>query len=462
MQAQLLDIPLSLVVDVLTKWLPLKDLGHLDSAQCCRSSRRTYLEILRSGSFVLPSLSKAHLAQTMQWVVQRNVKVESVKINSRSADVNPGLVASFFATVSPALRSLNVTNASDMLLPVCYAAIASGVRLKSLTVHSCNDVEDATVAILLSRTAPTLERLEIWNSNGISAFPTKCSMDKLQYLRLVQSTVDTANLCAFLASCRNLLYFYHDVVGGEDDCLHALAQSCPSLQSLHYGRASLNSTAGLDAVLQGCKDLHTIHFAVSRGISVYHINSVVQRCRRLTSFRLMPSPQFMAEECVADLTPRLRDLKHLSLVQLLCITDAAIQTLSQHCSGLRSLCLKSLVGGAHTDRALVTLFSSLPVVEEIDLSRVACLRNAVLVAIGKCCPRLHTLDLYEATGFTEEGISALAKGCPGLRCVNIAKKCPLVSKGVRSMWQAFRPALRFRTDEVRATRWIDIREGLSD
>jgi hypothetical protein len=106
-------------------------------------------------------------------------------------------------------------------------------------------------------------------------------MLELEYLSLKRSntaTVVPELLCGFVRNCQNLLYFYCDDLRGTDDALYALAQTCSSLRSLHYGHAARDSIAGLEAVLLACEDLHTVDFTSPAGFSNAHVATVVQHC----------------------------------------------------------------------------------------------------------------------------------------------------------------------------------------
>lgn len=287
-QAQLFDLPLSLTVDLLQSWLSLKDLASLDTAECSRSTRPAYCEVLKAEGFVLDEVPQAKLVPLIRWIVNRKIKVRCIDLCN--TDHEPGLIASFFGCSGRALDDLSVDNRSDSIVLVCCLAMIACDNLRVLQLLDCDNGDIAsTMRRLIAAKAPTLERLALADSEVTEALPEACSMEKLEYLSFKWFTASTPRLCAFVRNCRYLLYFYCNDLDGSDDVLYALAESCPSLVSLHYGYEEVSTatgTAGLEAVLLACKDLHTVDFISYDGFTNAHVATVVQHCRKLKGLRL--------------------------------------------------------------------------------------------------------------------------------------------------------------------------------
>jgi hypothetical protein len=459
---ELFDLPQNLTVSLFRQWLSLEDLFLLDSAECNRASRQSFLEVLQSDGFVLGYMTPpgSHAPYVMEWMVKRKVKTRKARIQHFGPNPDPALIATFLATVSPTLADLIVINSGDTLLYVCCAAIGSCPHLEVLNLVFSGANACSTIRALISQRAPTLKRLAFHSCIILDGFPGHCEMPRLQYLKLKASISSAVNLCAFVGCCRNLLYFYWSEMKSVEECLHALAHFCPSLRALHYGYRSVtvaSSVTGQEAVLHACQDLHTVNMITALGFSNAHVLAVVQHCRKLTGVRFVLSEIGISDESLAILCPRLSEMRHLSLVGWLCTSDAQLQLLKQNCRQLRSLSLGMFQALGSTDGALTALFSSLPFLEDLDLSRVRCLSDAVLSAIARHCRRLQSLDLYAASGFTEAGVTALAEGCVDLINLNISTDNPHVGKFGLALWRVMRPNLAVKSDVDPLTRWNNYR-----
>jgi hypothetical protein len=312
---------------------------------------------------------------------------------------------------------------------------------------------------LIASAASTLQKLTFVRGVSHEPLPQHCEMVKLHYLRVDQRIlITTPHLPIFVRNCRNLLYFKCSDMGGSDDCLHALGQSCPSLVSLHYGNAAPDSRAGLEAVLLACRELHTVDLMEDYVFTLTHCATVIQHCRKLKALKLKLNipDDGTAAAYIAVLQPRLCELRHLSLERWSCPVNDTLLQLALHCGQLRSLGLRSFSGDRKEAVVLGQLLSAFPTLESVDLSRVRCLTDAVLAAIGSSCSRLRCLNLSGAEGFTHQGVMSLVTGCPALTCLYVAKENALFNELARSLWQRIRPALTFNTDPLALTRWDGI------
>jgi hypothetical protein len=453
------------MVDVLGRWLTVKDLSALDAAECNRLTRGLYHDILKSESLVIGnSLTRYKITPSfMQWIADRMIKLARAIINRQSLSdpIDPSLIASFLKATGKTLLDLAIFDSRvDILAPVCCIAIVACTQLNILELWRCKHSSTSTTRRLIAHLAPTLERLVLGDSEGVSSLPENRAMDKLQYLSIMRVKQNDANICAFTARCRNLLYFHNDNMSNKDDCLYVLAQSCPSLMSLHYGNAAPGSIAGLEAVLLACKELRTIHFTGHSGFTNTHVASIVKHCKKLRALRLEMCVNGINEECMAILAPRLAEIRNLALVRCHFTTDAPLHMIAQHCRELRSLSLVNLMAlGLRpiTEGTLVTLLSSLPFLEELDLSYAVDVSDTVLGTVARKCPSLHTLALLHTQGFREDGILALAAGCRNLEKLYISGEDKRFSELSLKMWRLLRPNLKMESFGSYQKRWIDIR-----
>lgn len=198
------------------------------------------------------------------------------------------------------------------------------------------------------------------------------------------------------------------------------------------------------------------------GFTNVHVAAVALRCKHLKAIQLTFYDEGLRGDCLDIIAPRLSELRHLSLISLHPTSDAALLLLTQRCTQLRSLGLRYLydVGSAEP---LITLFRTLPFLEDLDLTRVEVVTDAVLATIATCQPRLRMLSLFCAWGFTEKGLMALANNCAALEWIRVyagdSGDSP-ISKTLRRVWKLLRPNLTFVDEYYRWTRWDDLRQDV--
>ena len=77
-----LDLPSDVCIDVLSAWLPLRDLVGLDTALCNYSQRANFLTSIESNLFVLKKEHHGDFASltTIAWICKRKVGVSSLHL----------------------------------------------------------------------------------------------------------------------------------------------------------------------------------------------------------------------------------------------------------------------------------------------------------------------------------------------------------------------------------------------
>jgi hypothetical protein len=233
----------------------------------------------------------------------------------------------------------------------------------------------------------------------------------------------------------------------------------------------------LAKVFKSCRLLDTLCFSSCARTCAEHVAAIVEHGRSLRAFsshegKLRAPVQLQARQL--GLQARLPQLEHLALHSLHCASDALILLVAGHCGRLKSLSRPRLRGASSA--ALVTLFSRLPLLEELDLSYCYVVTNEVLRAILQGCPRLrrvslvgslsrYQLNVYGCDDSLLESLTALLTGCASLTEVNIGhadgalidrlraqRPDVTISKGtffVGEYWQA----------SLCHTRWVETRDA---
>jgi hypothetical protein len=463
MQDQLFRLPLELSVRVLSSWLSLREVVILDTAECNHASRAAYIEALRcEGSVLHITQYGSNMTRLMQWVIDRKARAEQFEIGFRERP-RADLTAKFFDCIGPTLLDLSIAGKRDYLYQICNQAIKLCPHLQVLSFWNCSEKDASVVRALITQRAATLRKLVFMESNITSPLPDDCEMTALRQLVLKNTLyIKGSAVCAFLRHCPNLQHIYSTELDDTEDCLHTLAQSCPSLTALHYGYRYEDSGVysdhtALGAVLLACKELHTLNFLTREVITHGHVAAVAEHGQKLKSLRIVLGVEGLQDaDCISILAPRLSRLEHLGLDSLENPTEDSLRLLAQHCQRLVGLDLSGFQepGGSP---ALASLITALPGLQELDLSFVHCLDDNTLAAMGESCARLQRLRICFTQGFTVEGITALVQGCAALRVVLFVRGNAVFNKSARTVWQAMRPGLRFDDRDNYLTQWNDVR-----
>ncbi|CAL9234032.1 unnamed protein product [Arabidopsis halleri] len=113
------------------------------------------------------------------------------------------------------------------------------------------------------------------------------------------------------------------------------------------------------------------------------------------------------------------------------VSDIGLRSIGRSCPSLGSLSLWNL--STVTDNGLLEIAEGCPQLEKLDLNRCSTITDKGLVAIAKSCPNLSELTLEACSSIGDEGLQAIARSCSKLKSVSI-KNCPLVrDQGIASL-----------------------------
>ena len=77
----LFDFPRTIVISILAQWLPLEDLGRLDSSVSNSDARPQFLGRITDEFFVSCGTDKELSVNYFRWLKQRRLKVSCLKLN---------------------------------------------------------------------------------------------------------------------------------------------------------------------------------------------------------------------------------------------------------------------------------------------------------------------------------------------------------------------------------------------
>ncbi|VVB08997.1 unnamed protein product [Arabis nemorensis] len=105
------------------------------------------------------------------------------------------------------------------------------------------------------------------------------------------------------------------------------------------------------------------------------------------------------------------------------VSDLGLRSIGRSCPSLRAVSLWNL--STITDNGLSEIAEGCTQLEKLDLSRCPSVTDKGLVAIARSCPNLTELTLEACSRIGDEGLQAIARSCSKLKSVSI-KNCPLV------------------------------------
>ncbi|XP_010526214.1 PREDICTED: EIN3-binding F-box protein 1-like [Tarenaya hassleriana] len=113
------------------------------------------------------------------------------------------------------------------------------------------------------------------------------------------------------------------------------------------------------------------------------------------------------------------------------VSDLGLRAIGRGCPSLRVLSLWNL--STISDNGLLEIAKGCSQLEKLDLCRCPTVTDKALVAIAKCCPNMSELSIESCSSIGNECLQAVAQFCPKLKSVSI-KNCPLVrDQGIVSL-----------------------------
>ena len=261
------------------------------------------------------------------------------------------------------LDSLTLADLPQGATQSCLAALP---KIRSLNVE---DIEATTQDVL-----PLLSGE--WISNIQALFVE---------LRIMDVPAIVISLTPYLKKAKTIeLYGENNDNHADDSTFQLLSVHCPKLEQF---RCNLNVESITDAALialgTGCPNLQRAYF---------------DRCPHVTDAGLVA----LVTGC-----PK---LENIDLLECRNFTSAGWLALAENCSGLKRL---NIIGNYNIkEQDIIAIAEHCPQLVFLRVSH-HCATNAVLIALGKNCLALETLDV--AGPCCEIGITALAKGCTKLK-----------------------------------------------
>lgn len=103
------DFPRTVAINLLSQWLSLRDLGHLDCAMCGERLRKVFLSRISDEYFVSADDSSDVSADCLKWMIDRNIKVHRLSL---SCVIDPHETVEYFLRLNKLKELVLLTDLS--------------------------------------------------------------------------------------------------------------------------------------------------------------------------------------------------------------------------------------------------------------------------------------------------------------------------------------------------------------
>lgn len=116
------------------------------------------------------------------------------------------------------------------------------------------------------------------------------------------------------------------------------------------------------------------------------------------------------------------------------LTNLGLRAIGRGCPSLRSLSLWNL--SSIGDEGLLEIASGARLLEKLDLCHCPAITDIGLIAIAMNCPNLMSVTIESCTNIGNESLKALGHYCPNLKCITV-KNCALIGdQGIASLFSS--------------------------
>lgn len=462
----LLSIPSDLFKERILSLLCIEDVARLDLAVLNHESREYFLEGLK-GASIPPSEHALVSRCTLKWLHARDTLCKVLHFAHDVTDTDIGLYKKALAKIvevkfvccqeisgsavaqivvmSNAFRKLVFYNCCRLEYNTFYDLRSYSNAITHVGFINCTVLEDEAFAQFI-KCCTSLEVVDITGSISLTNYALYALERKCPHLRELYITdglfesLDGEGLLSIAQGCPK----FETLVLGEfaaDLELGELAKKCPNLTRLDIGMNQDLSHAGLLTLAENTSKLRSFELdnCYMRGIedealirllqrNPYLQNLKVESWLNITPAALLQIPtccvhlqslqlgnfETISADVFVSLLDGCRALTSLALLACDNINDAVVTQITQCCPKLRHLELAECGEGFSTE-ALTALFTACTQLEYLNFEENICttLSDTTLSALGKNCPRLHTLLLNKCT-FTESSLVAFSSYCTTL------------------------------------------------
>ena len=403
-------LPEDFIIDFLSQWMDIRDLGRLDTAMTMHSLRPTFLQDLQR---VRSTTVDRHVIigqgtgltsfKFLVWLSNRRIYVENISLRPLSP-------ASITEEKLPFLRQLHSTVSDSVSESDAVALVKSSPALQTISLYTSTRVQE--VLRQIADHCPLLEELMLiysFSMDDLHYLLDKCSALRnitlhhikewpddncwerlqpyghlFQRIEIHENAPNYPAFADFIGACPHLkLLAYCDIPEtSEGEILLRAAQTCPLLESLSF---DTHSSAALVALGRNCKKLRFVRVTGASlstsdlanlnqlenlkclildeiDLTTGHLASICEH-RHLKTLEIQ---QCLFEDIVTDgmfdNKPISRSLETIRIIS--CGAPAAVLTSFTACSNLREIDLDDCLCD---EASLLIMTTHFPLLERITI-----------------------------------------------------------------------------------------------
>lgn len=431
----LLSIPLSILTDILTEWIVVRDLCRVDWATSGSSRKALHALFSQEGFLVdvcMENMPATAMAGYLKWRIIRLIKARSFRLDWNQRGYELGMILSdlvkFFRLTGERLSTIELSFTGEDSAPFSVLVASHCSNLSHLALDECClDGLDA-----ITHSCGRLHTLTIENCTAHYPMPMAMDCPQLRVLRVIGS--EGVSIPALVSNAPHLTELWLTNTDATDS-LEELRTELQELKVLYVERCPRASDNALVHTAQYCPNIDTLELRDCQlRIADVTLQAFAAHCPRISTLRVAGRFTVAALTAVASRVT----LLHLDVSVA---GDADIQewqVLAQRCCSLKSLRLCVPTGMPvvitcmvkHATQLQQLAVQSMPVGDH-DLSALVESNSATLT----------DFCLLRCQGYSHAGILKVIDGCPHLRRVQVGSGDAVVTPLVRELWMRLRPGL---------------------
>lgn len=369
------ELPQQYFCVILTQWLSLQDVAHLDNAVCNGKLRPRYLSCYSKGYVVFPNCpSKWTLNHEVMltWLVSRQVKLRDIVVSQLLQHME--LFGMFLRASGRSLYCVRLTGTQHVSSDVLLALINYCPNLRELHFDKCSYHQKTNTMETILSSFAALKVLNISETVG-----------RTQLVTTESGGNNTWNFPAYLWT----------------NTEHLNIVSTQLEEFLADGHTDLSDEIVLN-VFRTCNRLRVVSLNNCSGITAIAFQQLAPLCPHLTELRA----------------------NHTQ------IDDAALVAIAQHCRAFRVLVLNGFLNVS--DVGVLAVIDSCPELRMLELDRNFRITDEVLLRVYPSCPHIQTLSVSACTSLSVSAVMNIIKLCPELQTFRILDFSPEFDTAVRT------------------------------
>ena len=392
----ILDFPPILSCIILTDWLNLKSVKSLDSAYCCRSRRKDFVDLLQSDEYFI--------RETLTVSVDRDLE---------------SMVVSF----GEKMRSVEISSATPEQGRLLEEHCHNLTHLKFSEEEACtSELWD------LLKTNPHIESLTISRSDE-ECLPFPCSFEGIELSKLTALAVKGYQLEDenILDALKNRNVFRLDLSQCEIEAslLFQIARACPRLRTLVL--SDFFSDTVTDEVLTKlttiCPQISHLNITYARAVTDTGMLNVAKNLKKLRSLNIADVSE-LTDACLVHIYTHCASTLHALVLnrdgqRQPRFSTEAINALLERCTQLRTLHLydcRNRLFRSYTNNAPLFTFSA-PAIRNLTTLVLdgEVVTDENLAIIGTHGVHLQVLVVESDYKHTQEVLAHVVNGCSHLK-----------------------------------------------